>query len=81
MGFMQFVVEFVDFGFDFVESLSAGGRDAVEAATVAANFIQAGLEQAGALQSVKQRVKGAGTDAVAVMLQFLHHGQAEDRLV
>ena len=44
-------------------------------------MIDARLEQTGALQPVKERVKGAGTDAVAVVLEFLHHGEAEDWLV
>ena len=39
------------------------------------------LKQAGPLHSVKERVKGARTDAIAVLLQFLHHRKPEDWLV
>lgn len=40
-----------------------------------------GLEQAGALHAVEERVEGSGADAIAVVGELVHHGQAEDGLV
>jgi hypothetical protein len=44
-------------------------------------MIEKRLQQAGALQSMKQRIESARTDPISVMLQLLHHPQPEDRLV
>ncbi len=39
---------------------------------------RAGFEKAGAFQSMEERVERAGADAVAVVGELFHHGQAED---
>jgi hypothetical protein len=79
--FMEFVVQFVYLDSGLVQSSLAGGGDPVDPAAVACNVFENRLQQAGAFEAVEQGVEGSGTDAVAVMLKFLHHRQAEDGLV
>ena len=81
VGFVELVVELVDFGAGADEGFAAGGGDGVDAAAAAGDVAQRGFEQAGALEAVEQGVEGSGTDAVAVVGELVHHSQAEDGLV
>jgi len=81
MRFVELVVQLVDLDAGFFHGLSAGTGDAVNATPAATRIFEGGFEQAGTLQSVKERIESAGADPVTVMLELLHHRQAEDRLV
>ena len=74
-------MELVDLGAGAGESFAAGGGDGVEAAAAAGDVAEGGLEEAGALETVQERVEGSGADAVSVVGELIHHGEAEDRLV
>ena len=79
--FMEFVVELIDFDGGFGESSLASRRDSIDSAPTSSGVVRSRFEEAGALKPMKQRVERAGTDAVAVMLQFFHHAETEDRLL
>ena len=78
---MQFAMQFVDFLAGFLQSLLAASRDLVNSAAATANDMARRLKQAAFFQAVEQGIKGAGTDAVAVMREFFHHRHAVDWLV
>ena len=59
----------------------AGSGDPIDSPPTPAGALLLRLEQSASLQAMQQRIERAGTDAVAVVRQLLHHGQAEDRLV
>jgi len=81
MVLVQLVVKLVDFGCDFFQGFSACGSDLVDTPPVATNLVEARLEQTGPFQSVQERVESAGTDAITVVFQFVHHCEPEDGLV
>lgn len=81
MRFVQLVMQLVHFDGGLLESLFTGGGDLVEAPAAPSHVIDEGFEQTGALQAVKERIERAGANAIAVVAQFLHHRQAEDRLL
>lgn len=74
-------MELVDLEAGAGEGFAAGGGDGVEAALAAGDVAQAGFEQAAALETVEERVECSGTDAVVVVGELLHHGEAEDGLL
>jgi hypothetical protein len=79
--FMELVVQLVDLGEGAGEGSAAGGGDGVETALSASDVAEGGLEEAGALEAVEKGVESSGTDAVAVVGELFHHGEAEDGLV
>lgn len=74
-------MKLVDFSPRSGEGFSTAGGDGVDAAAAASDDLCGGLEEAGVFEAVEQRVQGAGTDAVSVVGELLHHREAEDRLV
>ena len=78
---MELVVELVDLGAGAREGFSAGGGDGVDAAAAAGDVAECGFEEAGALETMEERVEGSGADAITVVGEFLHHGETEDGLV
>jgi hypothetical protein len=78
MLFVEFVVEFIHFGPGLGERAPACRGDLIDAPFASADPIEVGLEQTGLLQSMEEGVKRSRADAIAVMLQLLHHGQTED---
>jgi len=78
---MKFAVQLIDFGSGLVQGFPAGRGDPVKPPPAASSMIEAGFQQAGALQSVQKRIESAWANAITVMLQFLHHRQPEDRLL
>ena len=78
---MQLAVQFVDFFVGLVEGLMAGGGDAVDAAAATGDDLFRGVQEAGGFQAVEERIEGSGADAVAVMGEFVHHGESKDGLV
>lgn len=78
---MKFVVQLIDLFPGFFERPFPCRRDPVEASPATLDVFEGRAQQAALLQTVQQRVQCAGADAVAVMLQFLHHRQAENRLM
>lgn len=78
---MQFLVEFIDFGFGRSQSFLTLRGDLVNSATSSPNIFEGRFQQTGVLQAVEKRIKSPRTDAISVMLQFLHHRQAEDWFV
>ncbi len=81
MFLVKLFVQFVNFFRGLFESLLSGGGDAVEPGRAPSCLTGKGFEQASAFHSVKKRIKRAGTNPVAVMREFLHHRQPEDRFV
>lgn len=78
---MKLMVQFIDLGLGLIESFSARGRDLVKTPAASADILEDGLQHSTTFQSVEKRVEGACSDAVSVVLQFFHHGQAEDWLM
>ncbi len=74
-------MELVDLEAGADECFAAGGGEGVEAALASGDVAQAGFKQAAALEAVEERVEGSGADAVVVVGEFVHHGEAEDGLV
>ncbi len=81
MLFVQFVVQFVHFWSGFFERSFSGGCNPIEPSLAALNSIQGRAQKARSLQSVQKRIERAGTDAVAMVREFLHHGESEDGFV
>ena len=81
MLFVQFAVQFIDFFFSSFEGSFSGGRDLVEPSTVTVDAIECRAQHARSLQSMQKGIECAGADAVAVMREFLHHGESEDGLL
>ncbi len=71
---MKFVMQFIDLCLGLVESLLANGRDLVDPSLASSNILEDRLQQAAALQAMKERVEGSGANAIPVMRQLLHHG-------
>jgi hypothetical protein len=78
---VQLVVQLVDLRPGFLQYLPARASNPVNPPPAPRNFAEYGFQQARALQPVKQRVQRPRADAIAVMLELLHHPQPEDRLV
>jgi hypothetical protein len=81
MVFVELVVELVDFGCDLAEGFFAGRGDFVDAALAAGGAVEVRLEQAGTFHAMQEGIEGAGADAIAVVGELVHHGEAEDGLV
>ena len=75
------MVQLIHFSCGLFESLSAEGRDFVNATLAAIDVPQDRLQETVSLQAVKERVERSGADAIAVMGKLLHHGETEDGLV
>jgi hypothetical protein len=81
MLFVQFAVQFIHFFLGSFEGSFPGGGDFVEPSTATVHPIESGAQHARSLQSMQERIECAGADAVAVMREFLHHGEPEDGLL
>lgn len=81
MLFVQFAVQFIDFFLGSFEGSFSGGSDLVEPSTATVHAIEGRAQHARSLQSMQKRIECARTDAVAVMREFLHHGESEDGLL
>ena len=81
MLFVQFAVQFIDFFLGSFEGSFSGGGDLVEPSTATVHAIERRAQHARSLQSMQKRIECAGADAIAVMREFLHHGESEDGLL
>ena len=81
MFFIELVMQLIDHAPRFIERLSACRRNPVDPPSASGHVLQFGFEQTATLHPVQERIEGSRPDAIAVMFQFLHHGEAEDRLV
>lgn len=81
MLFVKLVVKFIDLHSGPIQSLLAGSRDPVDPTAVSSDILEDRLQETAAFQSMQKRVESAGTDAIPVVSQFLHHRRAEDRLL
>jgi hypothetical protein len=79
--FVEFAVEFVDLLSRLFKSPFSGSGNPVNPAPATFDAIELRTQETGTFQPMQKRVKRAGTDAVAMVFQFLHHGEAEDGLV
>ncbi len=78
---VQLLMELIDLFASFFKSAAAAGRDAVKPAAAAMCCIQDRFQQTGLFKAVEQRIKGSGADAITVVRELLHHGEAEDGLL
>lgn len=78
---MQLAVELIDFFLSSLQCLAAGGGDAVDAPLAALRDLMAGFQQPCTLKPMEQRIESSGTDAIAVVRQFVHDFEPEDRLL
>ena len=74
-------MQLVDLRSGLVQDLSAGGGDPIDSAAVSADILEDGLQEPAAFEAVEQGVERSRADAIPVMRQLLHHGEAEDGLV
>ena len=81
MLFVEFVVELVDFVSGLFEGAFSGGGNSVDPASSSFDAIEGGTEKAGTFESMQKGIKRAWSDAVAMVLEFLHHGKTEDGLM
>lgn len=81
MLFMQLMVQLVDQGLCLLESFSPGCGDFVKSASPSRNVPQLRFEQPITLHSVEEWIERSGADAIAMMLQLLHHGEPEQEFV
>jgi len=81
MFLMELMVKFVDFGSRIFQGLPSRSCDAIDATPPAANILHLRGQQGGTLHPVQQGIERAGTDPIAVVLQFFHHCQSEKRLL
>ncbi len=81
MNFVKLVEKLIDFYRGLAQSPSSSGRDAVNPAPAASDSLDDRLQQAAAFQSVQERVKSSGADAIAVMGQLFDHGESKDGFV
>ena len=81
MLFVQLMVEFVDFVAHFLQRFFSAWCDLVDPAAASTCNFGAGFEHSSSLEAMEQGIQGAWTDAIAVVGEFLHHREAEDRLV
>lgn len=81
MLFVQFVVELDHFGSRLFERTPAACRNPVKPSPAPTACIELRFQQSGTLQAMQQRVKRSRPDAIAMVLQFLHHSQPEDGLL
>jgi len=78
---MKFVVQLVNLDSGLFQGLLANGGDLVDPSLAPSNCFEGRLQQAAALQTMQERVKSSGANAVSVMRQLLQHGQSKDWLV
>ena len=78
---VKFFVEFIHFVLGFQESAFSGRSDLIEPPSPSLDSIEGRAEKAGAFKSMQQRIEGSRTNPITVVLQFLHHGEPEDRLM
>ena len=81
MFFVQLMVQFVNFDPGPFQCFSATRGDLVNAPAAPPSALERRPQQAAPLEAMQEWVKSSGADAVAVMRQFLHHGQSKDRLM
>jgi len=81
MLFVEFVVQFIHFLAGLFEGAFPGRRNFVDPSAAAFHMIERGAQQARFFQPVQERIKSSGANAVAVVREFLHHGESEDGLV
>lgn len=81
MVLVKFAVQLIDLLRGFAESLFARNCNFVQPSPTPLHLAEGGLEQAGALQTVEQRVESAGADPITMMRKFFHHRHPEDGFV
>jgi hypothetical protein len=79
--FVEFVMQFIYFYAGVIEGAPARRRDRIDSSAASIYVPELRLQEASALHAVEERVEGSGTDTIAVMVEFVHHGEAEDGLV
>lgn len=79
VGFEHFLEELADFFAGVGESAAAGGRGGIGLASAAFDESDALAEPSALFHAVKQRIDGAGTEAVAVAAELGDDAEAEDR--
>lgn len=79
--FVEFVVQLVYFYPGVIEGTPARRRDRIDPSAAPIDILELRLQQTSALHAVQERVEGSRADTITVMVQFVHHGEAEDRLV
>ena len=78
---MQLVMQFVDFFARFGQGVPASLGDLVDATAAPAHCFHCRYEKAVAFESVQKRVQRTRADAIAVVPELFHHGEAEDGLM
>lgn len=78
---VKFFVEFIHFLTGLPKGAFSSSSDFVDPSTPTFNAMDGRAEQARAFESMEKRIKRPRTDAIAVVLQLLHHGKSEDRLM
>ena len=78
---MKFVMQFIDLQSRFFQCFPSIRGDLIDPSPASSNVLQLRAQESAAFQSVKQRIERSRTDAISVVLQLLHHGQSENRLV
>lgn len=78
---MKLMMKFANLEFRRVQSLPASCGNLVDPPPASTHIPQGRLQKAVPLHPMQQRVQRSWADAIAMMLQFLHHGKPEDRLV
>lgn len=75
------MMKFVDLDSGFIESFFACRCNSVYPSPSSGDIPQLGFEQAATFHSVQKRVQSSWSNAIAMMSEFLHHGETEDWLV
>lgn len=78
---VELMMKFIDFEACPAEGAFARGSDGVDPAPAAGHVFRLRPQQAAALHSVQEWVKGSGANSVTMMVEFFHHREAEDRFV
>jgi len=81
MLFVQLLIKLLYFLAGVVKGAAAAGGNAVKPAPAATGYIGDRFQEAGAFETMEQRVEGTGTDPIAVVRELLHHRQAKDGLL
>ncbi len=79
--FMQLVMQFIDLQPRLFQRLPSTCGDLIHPSPAPPNVLQFGAEESAAFQPVEERIERSRPDVVSVVLQLLHHGQPENRLV
>lgn len=78
---VKFFVEFIHFLTGLPKGAFSSSSDFIESPAASLNLIKGRAEQARAFKAMEKRIERPRADAIAVVLQLLHHGKSEDRLM